>query len=129
MDEDSDELELRFFEQEYKNFKHNAPFLYGEAARAELPSKELPRTAAADPLWRHYCHKPALKYTCQLYLIADLVMSQTLLWPSLTVQWLPVSSRLGLEQQQWFFTHAQPSLVLLADWQQSCLSGIHLAQR
>jgi len=48
---------------EYKNFKHNAPFLYGEAARAELPSRERSNTAAANSLWRHYCHTPATQ-TC-----------------------------------------------------------------
>lgn len=74
----ADEMEERLINDEYKIWKKNTPFLYGKSHYC-LCSWHLLGTDSSqqDILPFHY---------------ADLVITHALEWPSLTVQWLPVSS-------------------------------------
>ena len=83
----------RLVNEEYKVWKKNTPFLYGEGLRAGGQ-----RRGAAT---RHPCCEAV---RAQLLFSshpqrcpprADLVITHALEWPSLTVQWLPVRRRKG----------------------------------
>ena len=83
----------RLVNEEYKVWKKNTPFLYGEGLRAGGQ-----RLGAAT---RHPCCEAV---RAQLLFSshpqrcpprADLVITHALEWPSLTVQWLPVRRRKG----------------------------------
>lgn len=69
-----DEMEERLVNEEYKIWKKNTPFLYGNA----LP----PLITAASAVFG---------LTGCSFAYADLVITHALEWPSLTVQWLPVT--------------------------------------
>ena len=78
-----DEMEERLVNEEYKIWKKNTPFLYGTCYLSRSP---VPFIA------RHLCDILS-------YFVADLVITHALEWPSLTVQWLPVSYHFGLFKQ------------------------------
>ena len=86
----------RLVNEEYKIWKKNTPFLYGEAgaggsvrgqaggataAFSRAPPRLRASSTAASPFPPPPC--------------ADLVITHALEWPSLTAQWLPVRARGG----------------------------------
>ena len=80
----TDEVEERLVNEEYKIWKKNTPFLYGE--RAERREESVRRGAGrslAPPSISSRSTPPLFH--------PDLVITHALEWPSLTCQWLPVS--------------------------------------
>lgn len=92
-----DEVEERLVNEEYKIWKKNTPFLYGNSLLGK-------------PCWSTFATFRFLLLMLWTLLSwpADLVITHALEWPSLTVQWFPVSlvSRTGnLSMLQAFVMH------------------------
>lgn len=90
--------------EEYKVWKKNTPFLYGETAREGCSASvaKLPPLLPSVPTAVVGCTRlvPREWFNLQLMpltpplMTADLVITHALEWPSLTVQWLPVSTEI-----------------------------------
>jgi hypothetical protein len=81
-------MEERLVNEEYRVWKKNAPFLYGAPSPpVRHHAKKFWRKTRFRCLWSAL---QALLRFCVSF-AADLVITHALEWPSLTVQWLPVS--------------------------------------